>query len=118
MQTAEATQLLGQTEATQLLEQTIFQAPDTWAPSPPEERCPPWRTLTTRAGERAILCPGSLGDQSVQVSMQTAEATRLLGQVLFLAFIFNQEAVLNSRYLCTFPARRELASNNTLTTDT
>jgi hypothetical protein len=31
--------------------------------------------LATRAGERAILCPLSNGDQSVQVSLQTAEAT-------------------------------------------
>jgi hypothetical protein len=69
----------------------------------------PERALTTRAGERAILCPMSLGNQSVQVSMQTAEATHLLGQALFRAFIFSQEAGLNSRYLCTFPARGELA---------
>jgi hypothetical protein len=51
----------------------------------------------------------SLGDQPVQLSVQTAEATHLLGQALFWAFIFSQEADLNSRYLCTFAARRELA---------
>jgi hypothetical protein len=45
----------------------------------------------------------------VQVSVQTAEATHLLGQALFLDFIFSQEAGLNDRYLCTFPARGELA---------
>jgi hypothetical protein len=28
---------------------------------------------------------------------------------MFQAFIFNQEAGLNTRYLCTFPARGELA---------
>ena len=94
---------------TQLLGQTLFLAPDIWEPSPPEERCQPGRALTTRAGERAILCPVSLRDQSVQVSMQTAEATHLLGQALFRAFIFSQEAGLNARYLCTFPARGELA---------
>jgi hypothetical protein len=44
----------------------------------------------------------------MQVSLQTAEATNL-GQALFLAFIFSQEAGLNARPLCTFPARGELA---------
>jgi hypothetical protein len=43
--------------------------------------------------------------------MQTAEATHLLGQALFWAFIFSQEAGLNARYLCTFLARGELACN-------
>jgi hypothetical protein len=51
----------------------------------------------------------SLGNQSVQVSIQNAEATHLLGQALFQAFIFSQEAGMNARYLCTFPARAELA---------
>jgi hypothetical protein len=51
----------------------------------------------------------SLGDQSVQVNLQTAEATHLLRQALFQFFIFNQEAGLIGRYLCTFPARGELA---------
>jgi hypothetical protein len=55
-------------EATQLLGQTLFRAPDIQALSPPEERCLPGRALTARAGERAILCPMSLEDQSVQVS--------------------------------------------------
>jgi hypothetical protein len=41
--------------------------------------------------------------------VQTIEATQLLGQALFWAFIFCQEAGPNSRYLCTFPARGELA---------
>jgi hypothetical protein len=40
--------------------------------------------------------------------MQTAEATYLLKQALFWAFIFSQEAGLNARPLCTFPARGEL----------
>jgi hypothetical protein len=61
-----------------------------WAPFPPEERWSSKRALTSRADEGAILCPGSLRDQSVQVSMQSAEATHLLGQ----AFIFSQEAGL------------------------
>jgi hypothetical protein len=51
----------------------------------------------------------SLRDQSVQVSVKTAEATHLLRQALFQAFIFSQEAGLIARYLCTFPAREELA---------
>jgi hypothetical protein len=95
-------------EATQLLRQTPFQAPDIWAPSPPEEKYLPWWALTTRAVERAILCPTSLGDQSVLVSMQTAVATHLLGQAQFWGFIFSKEAGLNARPLCTFPVR-ELA---------
>jgi hypothetical protein len=42
--------------------------------------------------------------------MGQAEATHLLGQALFQAFIFRKEACLNARYyLCTFPARGELA---------
>jgi len=60
----------------------LFWAPDIRAPSAPEDRCLPRRALTSRAGERAILCPMSLGDQSVQVRVQTAEATHLLGQAL------------------------------------
>jgi hypothetical protein len=109
MWTSEVTQLLGQAEATQLLGQNPFQAPDILGTSPPEERCLRRRALTTRAGEKAILCRLSLGDQSVQVSMQNAEATSLLGQALFRAFIFSQEAGMNARYLCTFSARGELA---------
>jgi hypothetical protein len=56
-----------------------------------------------------MLCPVFLRDQSVQVSLQATEATHLLGQALFQAFISSQEAGLNARYLCTFPARGELA---------
>ena len=92
-------------EATQLLGQALFWASD----SPPEERWLPGRALTTRAGEGTILCLGSLRDQSVQMSAQTAEATHLLGQALFRAFIFSQEAGPNVRYLYTFPSRGELA---------
>jgi hypothetical protein len=51
----------------------------------------------------------SLRDPSVQVSVQTAEATHLLEKTLFRDFIFSQEEGLNARYLCTFPAREELA---------
>jgi hypothetical protein len=54
----------------------------------------------------------SFRDQSVQVSTQTEEATHLLGQTLFRAFIFSQEAGLNARPLNTWPAE------STLTTET
>jgi hypothetical protein len=81
-QTAEGIQLLVQGKVTQLLGQTPFWAPDIWAPSPPKERCLPRRALTTRAGEKAIMCPMSLRDQSVPVSMHTAEATHVLRQAL------------------------------------
>jgi hypothetical protein len=91
---------------------------DIQAPSLPEERGLPGRALTTRVGERAILCPGSLRDQSVQVSLQTAEATHLLGQALFWDFIFSQEANLNARYLGTFPRGESLPAESTLTTET
>jgi hypothetical protein len=64
VRSTEATQLLGQAETTQLLGQTPFQAPDILTPSLPEERCLHGRALTFRGGDRAILCPGSLGDQS------------------------------------------------------
>ena len=86
-----------------------FPAPDIWAPSPPEEKWPPVRALTARAGEEAILCPWSLRDQSVQVNTQAAEETHLLGKALFWAFIFSQEAGLKARPLCTFPTRGEIA---------
>jgi hypothetical protein len=97
-QTAEATQLMGQTP---------FWAPDIQAPSPPEDM--PRRALITREGERDILCPMSLREKSVEVSLQMAEATHLLEQALLWAFIFSQEAGLNTRYLCIFPAREELS---------
>jgi hypothetical protein len=77
--------------ATELLRQAPFQAPDIRALSLPEERCLPGKALMARAGERAILCPVSLRDKSVQVSMQTAEEMHLLRQALFWAFIFNEE---------------------------
>jgi hypothetical protein len=41
--------------------------------------------------------------------LRQAEATQLLGQTLFQTFIFSQEAGPKARYLCTFPAREELA---------
>ena len=44
----------------------------------------------------------------MQMSLQTAEAMHVLGQALFQAFIFSQEAGLNAKTLCTFPARGEI----------
>jgi hypothetical protein len=41
--------------------------------------------------------------------MQTVKATHLLGQTLFWAFIFSQEAGLKTRSLYTFSAIGELA---------
>jgi hypothetical protein len=76
VQTAEATQLLIQAEATHFLAQKLFQAPDIWALSPPEERWPPRRALTARASEGAILCLGSLRDQTAQVRVQSAEGEK------------------------------------------
>jgi hypothetical protein len=107
--TAEATQILGQAEATQILGQTPFPAPDIWETSLTEEMWLPGKALNTRTGEGAILYLRSLGDQSVQVRTQTTEETYILGQSLFQAFIFSQEAGLNDRPLCTFPARGDLA---------
>ena len=82
-QTAEVAQLWGQ---------TLFQAPDIWAPSLPEKRCPPGRALTAGAGEGAILYPRpsetSLHRSALRlqkVSEQSAEATQLLGQTPFQA---------------------------------
>ena len=61
-------------EATQLLGQTPFQTPDIRALSPNRGEVSA-KKGSTRAGEGAILCPESLRDQSVQVRVQTAEAT-------------------------------------------
>jgi hypothetical protein len=83
---------------------SFWDRPPFWAPNIRA----PGKALTAGTGEEAILCPGSLRDKSVQVSLQTAEATHLLGQALFQAFIFSQEAGLNARPLCTFPARGKL----------
>ena len=49
--TAEVTQLLRQAGATQLLGETLFQAPDIRAPFPPEERYLPRRALSEQVRE-------------------------------------------------------------------
>jgi hypothetical protein len=67
-------------------------------PSLPEERCLLGRTLISGAGEGANLCP-----------WRPVCTPNLLGQAMFWVLIFSQEAGLNARHLCTFPARRELA---------
>jgi hypothetical protein len=56
-----------------------------------------------------ILVPRSCLDYSAQVRVWTTEATQILGQALFQAFIFCQEAGPKARHLSTFPARGELA---------
>jgi hypothetical protein len=68
--TTEATELLGQAEAIQLLGQTPFRAPDIRAPSLPEQRCQPDRGPRGGGGcagapRGAISGPGSLIDKSV-----------------------------------------------------
>ena len=109
MQTAEATLVLGKTP---------FWAPDIRAPSPPEERYLPGRALTARAGEGAILYPSSLGDQSAPVSSQTEEATYLLGQARFQAFIFSQEAGLNARICAPSLQEENFPAESTLISET
>ena len=94
-------------EATQLLGQSPFWAPDIQVPSPSEEKWPPWRALTSRAGEGAILCPRSLRDQSAQVSSQTAEGEQADCRSYTAS---GTDPVLGSRHPGTFPARREVAT--------
>jgi hypothetical protein len=69
---------------------------------------PAWEGFATTSGGD-VLVPGSHLDYSGQVRVWTTEATQILGQALFQAFIFCQEADPNNRYLFTFPARGELA---------
>jgi hypothetical protein len=79
------------------------------APSLPEERCPSHQGglplsihqshLPSRISPRLVCTGESVDDRSQQ----------LLGQALFQAFIFCQEANPINRYLCTFSARGELA---------
>jgi hypothetical protein len=69
---------------------------------------PTWEGFAT-ASLGDILVPGSRQDYSAQVRVWTTEATQILGQALFPAFIFCQEAGPNARYRSTFPARGELA---------
>ena len=127
MLTTEATQLLGQAEATQLLEQTLFQAPDIWAPSLPEDRCPPhlggpcWSTWGSHLGSRILqrlVCTGksvyyrsytASGTGRSNTASGTGRSNTASGTGLVSAFIFSQEAGQNTRYLCTLPARGELA---------
>ena len=63
------TKFLGQAEATEFLGQTPFWAPDIWATSLPEERCPPGNALLEQVGKP------SLRDQSAQVRVYIASGT-------------------------------------------
>ena len=77
-----------------------------------EERCPPWRALNFRAGERAILGPTFLREQFVQMSMQTFEETHLLGQGMFWAFIITKKADI-----CVPMQGMSLSPESTVTTE-
>jgi hypothetical protein len=48
-------------------------------------------------------------EQSAKESLWAAEATQLLGQAPFRAFLFSQKVDLCSRVLCSFPVRGEVA---------
>jgi hypothetical protein len=78
-----------------------------------EEMCPPWRALNFRAGERAILGSTFLREKSVQMSMQTAEETHLLGQAKFWAFIITKEADVCAPCI----QGESLSAESTLTTE-
>ena len=104
------------TEATQLLGQTPFWGPDIQASSPPEDRCPPGKALSEQVGEplgsqipQRLVCTGESVHTEATQLLRQGEATQLLGQALFRAFIFSQEASPDARYLCTLPARGEIA---------
>ena len=70
---------------------------------------------TASPGELCLsICRRHLGSWTPPRLVCTGEnvdygSYQLLGQVLFRAFIFCQEASLNTRYLCTFPERGEPA---------
>ena len=78
-----------------------------------EESCPPWRALNFRTGERAILHPTFLREQSGQMSTQTAEETHLPGQATVWAFIITKKADI-----CAPSMQGEsLSAESTLITD-
>jgi hypothetical protein len=69
--TTEATKLLGQVEATQLLGKTPFRVLDIWSPSLPEERCLPllgglcqstWGTHLWSGISQRLVCVGESAD--------------------------------------------------------
>jgi hypothetical protein len=65
---------------------------------------PTWESFAT-----ASWFPDPTETTLPQVRVWTTEATQILGQALFQAFIFCQEAGPNTRYLSTFTARGKLA---------
>ena len=113
MPTTETTQLLGQAEVTQLLENTPFWALDIRATSPPEERCLLGRALTAEAGEGAILCPWFLRDHSAQVSSQTVEGEQADCRSNTAS---GTDPFSGSRQPGTFPTRGEVSAGRALTT--
>jgi hypothetical protein len=104
VETTEATQLLGQSEATQLLEQTPFQAPDIQAHFSPEERCLHRRVLSEQVRETSWV-QGSLRDQSAQVSSWTVKGKRAGCRSNTAS---GTDPISGSRHLGTFPNRGEM----------
>ena len=98
VRTTEVTKFLGQAEATEFLGQTPFWAPDIWATSLPEERCPPGNALLEQVGKP------SLRDQSAQVRVYIASGTGR-GQTASGA-----DPVSGSRHPGTFPAGGEVSA--------
>jgi hypothetical protein len=106
-------------EATELLGQNPFRAsssarrqswdPGPWVPSLPEESQPPGRALTlglrgechlvSQVSQRPICTGEHVGHRSNRTSWTGS----------LQAFIFSQETELNTRPLCIFPKRGELA---------
>ena len=109
MWTTEATQLLGQAEATQLLGETLFWAPDIWAPSPPEERCLShpgglcWSTWGSHPGSqipRRLVFAGKSADYRSYTDSRTGRSSTASGT----------DTIWGSRYPGTFLARGEVSS--------
>jgi hypothetical protein len=109
--TTEDTPLLGQAEATQLLGQTPFQAPDIWAPSLPEDRCPPhlggpcWSTWGSHLGSRILqrlVCTGKSVDYRSNTASGTGGSHTASGV----------DPVSGSRHPGTFAARGEVSAQS------
>jgi hypothetical protein len=96
----------GTGRSTQLLGKAPSWAPDIWAPSLSEESCLPRRSLTAWTKEGAILDPGSLGDQSAQVTSQNVEGE---WAVCRSDTASGTDPVSGSRHPVTFSARGELS---------
>jgi hypothetical protein len=107
----------------QLLRQTLFWAPDIRAPSLTEERCllhPGrlcWSTWGHHLGSWIPLrlgCAGESVDYRNKQLLGQAEVTQILGQSLFWAFFFCQEAGLNARHLYILTCKRRACLHRVL----